>query len=226
MWDLIVSVPDHCLSLYFVCSYNPPSDIVQRYQGRHGPALTTDVSESILASDTVFALQCGSQPTCGTEWLHRNRPSNWPTDEMIDKCKRFGCIFVPVRHPDSDEHHLLWRISYSQQERMFVTDFNSVQLKCYVLLKIIKKEIIASHIPQSLKSYHLKTCMLYLIENIPSSFWRPDNLLKCLTVSLKVLSQWTEKGSCPNYFITAENMFDRHVHGDTKLGLYQILRNL
>ena len=145
---------------------------------------------------------------------------------MIDKCKRLGCIFVGVGPPCSEEQHLMWRISYSHQERMFVTDFNSVQLKCYVLLKIIKKEKIAFHIPQSLTSYHLKTCMLFLKETTPVSFWRPDNLLGCVTVSLKVLLQWTEKGICPNYFIPAENMFDRHVHGETKLRLHQILQHL
>ena len=128
--------------------------------------------------------------------------------------------------PNSEEQHLMWRISYSHQERMFVTDFNSVQLKCYVLLKIIKKEKIASHIPQSLTSYHLKTCMLFLKETTPVSFWRPDNLLGCVTVSLKVLLQWTEKGTCQNYFIPAENMFDRHAHGETKLRLHQILQHL
>ena len=209
-----------------VCSFTPPPEVAQLPHRRQGPALTRDRSENVLAQDIVFALQCSSWPACGTEWLHRNRPSKWPTNEMIDKCKRLGCIFVPVGHPDSHEQHLMWRISYSHQERMFVTDFNSVQLKCYVLLKIIKKEKIASHIPQSLTSYHLKTCMLFLKETTPVSFWRPDNLLGCVTVSLKVLLQWTEKGTCPNYFIPAENMFDRHAHGETKLRLHQILQHL
>ena len=209
-----------------VCSFTPPPEVAQHYHRRQGPALTIDESENIGAADTVFALQCSSWPACGTEWLHRNRPSKWPTNEMIDKCKRLGCIFVGIGPPNSEEQHLMWRISYSHQERMFVTDFNSVQLKCYVLLKIIKKEKIAFHIPQSLTSYHLKTCMLFLKETTPVSFWRPDNLLGCVTVSLKVLLQWTEKGTCQNYFIPAENMFDRHVHGETKLRLHQILQHL
>ena len=209
-----------------VCSFTPAPDLVQQHHRRQGPALTRDGSENIVAADVVIALQCSSWPACGTEWLHRNRPSKWPTNEMIDKCKRLGCIFVGVGPPNSDEEHLMWRISYSHQERMFVTDFNSVQLKCYVLLKIIKKEKIAFHIPQSLTSYHLKTCMLFLKEATPVSFWRPDNLLGCVTISLKVLLQLTEKGTCPNYFIPAENMFDRHVHGETKLRLHQILQHL
>ena len=208
-----------------VCSFTPLG-LALHHLRRQGPALTRDESGDIAGRDNVFALQCSSWPACGTEWLHRNRPFEWPTNEMIDKCKRLGCIFVGVGHPNSDEQHLMWRISYSHQERMFVTDFNSVQLKCYGLLKIIKKEIIAFHIPQSLTSYHLKTCMLFLKEATPVSFWRPDNLLGCVTISLKVLLQWTEKGTCQNYFIPAENMFDRHVHGETKLRLHQILQHL
>ena len=68
--------------------------------------------------------------------------------------------------------------------------------------------------------------MLYNIEKILESFWRPNNLLGCLLVSLTVLSQWAESGNCPNYFIPAENMFDRHVRGDTKQLLHQVLQTL
>ena len=43
---------------------------------------------------------------------------------------------------------------------------------------------------------------------------------------MTVLSKWAESGNCPNYFIPAENMFDRHVRGDTKQLLHQVLQTL
>lgn len=131
---------------------------------------------------------------------------------MIESCKEFGCIFVPVGHPHSDEQHLQWRISLSRQERFLVTQFNSVQLKCYILLKMIKKEQIHSYVQDSLSSYHIKTCMMYMIENTPNDFWQPANLLSCTIACLKMISLRVETGICPNYFIPAENMFERRVY--------------
>ena len=88
--------------------------------------------------------------------------------------------------------------------------FNSVQLKCYVLLKQVKKEILQRLMNQeSLSSYHCKTCMFYIIEITPSSFWVPENVFQCLVASIKLLIIWTTNGFCPNYFIPSENMFDR-----------------
>ena len=52
MWDLIVSVPDHCLSFYFVKSLKPLSDChdisgdMQRYKASYNSAcIAADVHE-------------------------------------------------------------------------------------------------------------------------------------------------------------------------------------
>ena len=146
---------------------------------------------------------------------------------MINNCKELGCLFVPVGHPHSEEQHLLWRISPSHQERLLLTSFNSVQLQCYILLKLIKKEVIGRLIEgESLSSYHCKTCMLYIIENTPEDFWNPENLVVCLESSLRLLEDWTIKGVCPNYFMPAENMFERRIHGELRLELSKVLQML
>ena len=157
--------------------FNAPSELTQRHQKRHALALTHDETNSSLRLDMVKAFQCSSWPAFCSEWLTRNRSANWPSQKIIDICKDFGCLFVPVGHPISDEQDLLWRASLSRQVRLFITNFNSVQLKCYILLNIIKKELIAPRIPDSLSSYHLKTCMLFLMESTTLSIWKPDNLL-------------------------------------------------
>ena len=96
--------------------------------------------------------------------------------------------------------------------------FNSVQLKCFVLMKVLKNEVINKKLGKKvLTSYHCKTCMLYMIETTPRDFWIPTNLLKCITTCLDKLHEWTKENKCPNYFIPEENMFDKLESRDLEL---------
>ena len=177
---------------------------------KEGPAIHTDNVKGIASSDTVFALSCTDWPECAREWLSRTRIHGWPSKELIKQCNSLGFIVVSACHPASDEKQFQWRISFSHQERLLVTQFNSVQLKCYILLKIIKKELIKLYIKEdTLTSYHLKTCMLYILENTPSELWVPGNLVGCLIMCLRQIHLWIRDEKIPNYFIPEENMLDR-----------------
>ena len=175
-----------------------------------GPAIHLDAVKGGASSDIVCALSCTDWPECAREWLSRRRIHGWPSKELIKQCKSLGFIVVSACHPDSDEKQFQWRISFSHQERLLVTQFNSVQLKCYILLKIIKKELIKQYIKEdTLTSYHLKTCMLYILENTPSELWVPENLVGCLIMCLRQIHLWIRDENIPNYFIPGENMLDR-----------------
>ena len=177
---------------------------------KEGPAIHFDAKNGQTSSDTVFALWCTDWPECAREWLSRRRIHGWPSKELIKQCKSLGFIVVSASHPASDEKQFQWRISFSHQERLLVTQFNTVQLKCYILLKIIKKELIKQDIKEdTLTSYHLKTCMLYILENTPSELWVPENLLGCLIMCLRQIHLWIRDEEIPNYFIPGENMLDR-----------------
>ena len=177
---------------------------------KEGPAIHIDAVKGSASSDIVCALSCTDWPECAQEWLSRRRIHGWPSKELIKQCKSLGFIVVSACHPASDEKQVQWRISFSHQERLLVTQFNSVQLKCYILLKIIKKELIKQYIKEdTLTSYHLKTCMLYILENTPSELWVPENLVGCLIMCLRRIQLWIRDENIPNYFIPGENMLDR-----------------
>ena len=177
---------------------------------KEGPAIHIDAVKGISSSDIVCALSCTDWPDCAQEWLSRRRIHGWPSKELIKQCKSLGFIVVSACHPASDEKQFQWRISFSHQERLLVTQFNTVQLKCYILLKIIKKELIKQYIKEdTLTSYHLKTCMLYILENTPSELWVPENLVGCLIMCLRQIHLWIRDEKIPNYFIPGENMLDR-----------------
>ena len=177
---------------------------------KEGPAIHMDAGKNRSSSDTVVALACTDWPDCEQEWLSRKRIHGWPSKELIKKCNSLGFIVVSACHPASDEKQFQWRISFSHQERLLVTQFNSVQLKCYILLKIIKEELIKQYIKEdTLTSYHLKTCMLYILENTPSELWVRENLVGCLIMCLRQIHLWIRDEKIPNYFIPEENMIDR-----------------
>ena len=197
------------------------------FDEKKGPALKWHRQPGMLEQDYVFAFRSNDLPEYTSEWLNRDRKSGWPDAAMLEACQTMGCLFVHKGHPHSDEQDLQWRISFSHQERMIVTSFNSVQLKCFILLKLFKKEIIPYFIKEeSITSHHCKTCMLYLIENTPAEFWTPDNLLSCFISCLKLLAVWVEQGNCPNYFLPRENMFEGKIYGDLQADLYETLQKL
>ena len=194
---------------------------------RHGPAFKINDGLVSWEQDTVFAFRQKGMPTFFEEWCTRNRPFGWPTKQLVESCKALGCLFVHVGHRRSEEWDLLWRISFSFQERLLVTSFNSVQHKCFILLKMIKKEIIQKQIKyESISSYHCKTCMLYMVENTKAKFWRPHNLLKCLASCMKLLLLWLKQGNCPNYFIPEENMFDGKISCQTREKVVQLINTI
>lgn len=193
----------------------------------HGPAVSSSAGFGWQAVDVVYAYKCQKWLRINENWLNRKRKFNWPSSQALKEMEMMGFFVVPVGHPHSGEQNNEWRISFSLQERRLMHDFSPTQFKCYVLMKFIKKEIIPHFIKEeTLTSYHLKTCMFYMIENTPSYMWTPGNILACLEGCLKCLVKWAKDGDCPNYFIPDENMFEKRIHGPLQSTLVEVLEKL
>ncbi|KAL3857142.1 hypothetical protein ACJMK2_011837 [Sinanodonta woodiana] len=192
----------------------------------HGPAARTYLTHN-LTKDNVLAVKLYAWPDQASHWLTRKRRYYWPSQETIGLIQQTGALLVPVGYKLSQEQHLEWRVSISYGEKLLVWRFNSIQYKCYILLKMINKcfikPVVGDHV---LSSYHLKTCMFYLIENTPAAIWQPDNILLCVDMCLRQLCIWIEGKICPNFFIPEENMFQYKMYGHTPGRLHDILINL
>ncbi|KAK3576564.1 hypothetical protein CHS0354_011242 [Potamilus streckersoni] len=192
----------------------------------HGPANINYLGTN-QAVDDVPAVRLYTWPDQASDWLTRNRRHNWPSQETIGLIQQTGALLVPVGHKLSQEQHLEWRISISYGEKILMWLLNSTQYKCYVLLKMIKKCFIKPVVgDDALNSYHLKTCMFYIIENTPAAIWQPDNLLPCVEMCLRLMYIWIESKSCPNYFIPEENMFQCKMYGSIPEQLLSVLSTL
>ena len=89
-----------------------------------------------------------------------------------------------------------------------------------------KKDLIEPKVGKLISSYHLKTCLFYVLENTRCSFWKRKNLTQCMMVCLCALMKWVYLGYCRNYFIKEENMFEREIHRTQRLTLLQHLHYL
>ena len=211
----------HCLTFI----YGPHGDIFGHGASKqHGPALNIKLGPRRKSTDFVFAFECNTWPSLASEWLTMKRENGWPSKDLMEKIRSYGFVVVKACHPQSTEKDIQWRVSFSRQEREFVVNFNMMQMKCYVLLKLIKNDIINKEIGDvTLTSYHCKTCMFYMLENTPKELWIPENLASCVLMCLRQLRLWAMNRNCPNYFIPGENMFDRITSKDNKLKLFEIL---
>ena len=179
------------------------------FREQNGPAVTRSNVEGNQDLDVVVAFKSVKIPHFAKQWTERVTNSNRLNKEQITIIKEYGCFFVGVNHPSSSNDPIEWRLSFSLQERELMFTLNPTQHKCYVFLKMIKKDIIHKHIPKSISSYHCKTCILYAVEHTQTEFWTRGNLLPCVYLCINILLGWVREQNCPNYFIPEENMFDR-----------------
>lgn len=192
-----------------------------------GPAQKGLDEKGVHFLDQVPAYHCADIPDLANEWLSRERRYDWPSAQQLEKMSKMGCLVVGVGHWNSPERELEWRVSFSLQERLLMASLNPVQHKLYILLKMIKTNIIEKRVgSESLTSYHCKTCIFHTVELTPASLWTPDNLINCLMLCLEQLLHWVKNGFCPNYFIPDQNLFDKEGFADKRLTLMKEIQRL
>ena len=191
-----------------------------------GSKKTTDIVTG-HPIEICYSYRCRAWPDIARKWLTRVRHHNWPSRYAVEQIKSLGYFLVPVGGRGSIEKHLEWKMSFLLQERMLMSSLNETQYKCYIILKMINNDVISHFVKEeALVSYHLKTCMFYVVENTPADIWQPDNILDCVQICLKCILRWIEDGICPNYFIPEENMFYRRIHGEVQSNLRYALTTL
>lgn len=184
--------------------------------------------------DHVPAVKCSTWPSAAWEFTVRERPSGWPPKNVIQEIVAKGCHVVPKSTKPTPQTKLKqafhcylntddyidWRLSFSLAEKILVSNLNSTQVKCYMLLKILDGELTRVLFrekeregtlpddPFYLSSYHLKTTFFWVCEEIPLEDWSEDNLGACLLKVVEKLVLFLEKTTIPNYFIPSSNLIE------------------
>ncbi|KAH3740393.1 hypothetical protein DPMN_047099 [Dreissena polymorpha] len=142
------------------------------------------------------------------QWIDRCRGKHWPPVQLLEAARIAPCFLVPAGHPDSDYKREEWRLSPNLIERMLMFSFNMTQIKCYIVLKLIKKSFFANIVGDAITSFHCKTIMFFTIERTHPCLWCEHNLMFVLLLCLHVLRRWLRLGRLPHYIIEGVNLFD------------------
>ncbi|KAH3807678.1 uncharacterized protein LOC127834958 [Dreissena polymorpha] len=158
--------------------------------------------------DFVQALGVSGSLQEVTKWIDRIRPGHWPTKELLSEARDCMCFLVPVGHPFSKTKHIEWRLSPNLIERNLMFNLNVTQIKCYIVLKMIKKSLFNSVVDDGITSFHCKTVLFYTLERTPLHFWKEQNLAFLLKQCLHTLKRMLKIGLCPHYIISGVNLFE------------------
>ncbi|XP_071146310.1 uncharacterized protein [Mytilus edulis] len=189
----------------------------------HGPCITDKTGDLDLA----YSLHCKTWISSAVNWITRSS-SSWPSHNVKQSIIKHGVLFVPIGVHGSPKEDLEWRISFSVAEKLLINTFTHTQLMCYALLKIILKDVVAndSECKDLLCSYFLKTIIFWISEELPSSVWKPNNLIHCFMRCLNRLVYCVEHSVCSHYFIPENNLFENKIEGRARDVLLNKLNTL
>lgn len=162
--------------------------------------------------DIVRALKCSTWPA--KDWTTRNRPSGWPSDETLAKIESEGCHIVGKIHPltKGPDAETEFRYSFSEAENTICRTLTTEQKQCFHLLRQVLKNVLEQVSPSTeqykLSSYHQKTALLWLCEEISADSWTSDSTGSCILALLDKLLEFLDVRNIPNYFMPENNMID------------------
>ena len=142
---------------------------------KHGPATATindDSLESPMHSkqfDLVYYFPCSVWPPQARSWIERERPSQWPSQDTIQRIVSQGCGIVKTAHPLSSDPDFEYRFSFSLAEVRLFETLTIDQKDCFVSFKAIVKNLVSRlnvnfENEQKITTYHLKTIFLWACE--------------------------------------------------------------
>ncbi|XP_045159169.1 uncharacterized protein LOC123524772 [Mercenaria mercenaria] len=173
-----------------------------------GPATTLQIGYA-LNVDNVFSVYFyGSSHL--RSWAVRLRSCKWPSADLIREISQMEGYIVPVGNKFSDTQNIEWRICYTTAEMKLVESLNDVQVKLYILLKMVATKMIRP-LYKEMTSYVVKNVIFWVSETQHEQQFRPNLLVDLLWKSLIFIKYCLENNHFPNYMISERNMLGNAV---------------
>jgi hypothetical protein len=183
-----------------------PKYLLQNWIEKYGLSLLNLTYQEM---DFVRAFPCQADGILNA-WKNRNRKSDWPSQEFIEKIMSMPVHVVPVGKEGSIDEDLQWRISFTMAETHLIQAFNNTQTKVLVLMKLIAKHILQPLCSQ-ITSYIVKTVMLWQAESIPQEEYSEENLLSRLMDALASLQTAVENKKLSSNMIPQKNLLENRI---------------
>ncbi|KAH3691965.1 uncharacterized protein LOC127863512 [Dreissena polymorpha] len=167
---------------------------------RAGPSLP--ISFGPISCDCVVSLRCHC-PSILQKWAARSR--HWPPPNIVGKVVSMGAVLTPVGFKESENMPNEWRVCFNTGETELVINLNDTQIKVYVLLKMIAKDVLKPR-QKGITSFMVKNIILWLAENNPQSTFHDRRLIFWLLESLKELRTALSTKYLPYYMIPERNL--------------------
>ena len=220
-----------------------------QYVGQAGPAVHVvmcigDLSSQkgrhlFLTEDVSMSVPCKEWPSCAKEWPARDRPSGWPSQQLVEKVTQNGCHVVPKF--DASEKSAAtsstgemsegaassdvipktqWRYSFSLAERTLMTSITEEQKMCYLIFKYLFSRYVK--LESVITTYTPKTLFLWALETVPADQWTIATVGDRVKGLMEDLRACVKKKYCPHYFIsecnTLQQMDDKSLKVTLEVG--------
>ena len=161
--------------------------------------------------DFVYAFKCKTLPPEIMLWFTKMGQVYWPPQETFEAAKKCPVFLVPDGYHGSVNKDIEWRITPNLIERLLMFSLNILQIKCLVVLKIIKKLEFVKYIHHEnckFTSFHCKTALFFTLERLPPTVWTKCRLIECIVRCLQTIQEFLNTGKCPHFIVEGVDLFD------------------
>lgn len=163
------------------------------------------VSTGSLNADIVLGFLC-YRPMCLKIWSRRRRQFKWPPADIIEDIVSGHGQVVPKGCDGSDTQFQDWRMCFIDSELKLVRSLNNTQIKLYILLKRVAKQV-PNAVGQKVTSYMVKNVCFWIAEFLPAEIFKESNLVPLLIYSLRFLKCCIcDRNFLPYYMIPERNL--------------------
>lgn len=177
--------------------------------------------------DGVPCLKLVSWPREALGWIHRQNRSDvgFQNEWKSQVVENIPLFLVPTGNPMSKEQNMQFRLSFSMVEIACFQQMASPMRKMYGIVKYVFKALF--HDINLLSSYHLKTLMLWKIDQTPIEEWKSKKATEFIIEMMKDVYQALNDANIPHFFVEKCNIFPVHkVTDENVLEYVTIFQNM
>ena len=156
-------------------------------------------------------------------FLSRHRQTDFPPETARREICRFGTHLVPIGHPDSSTEDIEYRVSFSRAEVVSVRQLTTTQHATISTTKAVKKHLKNSGAKVPIKSYYIKTAVLWLAQDQSSDSWTG------VTAGVHMVLDWLEQNlkdkKLPCFFRPKTNLVASTAELDGMIKAVQLMRS-